>query len=60
MKLNLLCETNNISKTTAPSNLYVSYQVGILMQKKTNKLDTSPMTYYRGQKWKNRDKNVFN
>ena len=50
-------------KTTAPSNLCVLYQIGVLMQKKqkkTKKLDTSTQSYYGGQKWKNGDKNVFN
>ena len=50
-------------KTTVPSNLCVLYQIGILMQKKKRKrkkLDASPQLYYRGQKWKNGDKNVFN
>ena len=46
-------------KTTAPSNLCVLYQINILMQKEPQ-LDTSPQSYYGGQKWKNGDKNVFN
>ena len=57
--LDLLRETSNMPKTTAPSNLCVLYRIGILMPKK-KKLDTSPRSYYGGQKWKNGDKNVFN
>ena len=60
-KLNLLRETNNMPKTTAPSNLCVLYQISILMQKKTTKkLNTSHQSYYGGQKQKNDDENVFN
>ena len=46
-------------KTTAPSNLCVLYQIGILMQKKKKQLDNSTQLYYGGQKWKNGDKNAF-
>ena len=59
-KLNLLCETNNMPKTTASSNHCVLYHIGILMQKKQKNLDTNPQSYYGGQNWKNGDKNVFN